>query len=118
MRRLDRQLATGDGCVRNMQLLDLRRPMSQVVFTLEFLREVAHLRPRTNVIGAATGCGTRWRRLCGFGWIGYVSGSSAQPITLIALACISNGCPLAGEGTITAVASIAQPADSLRTSSV
>ena len=56
--------------------------------------------------------------MCGFGWIGYVSGSSTQPITLIALACISNGCPFAGDGTIVPVASTAQPAVSFRTSSL
>src|SRR5207245_10662170 len=55
---------------------------------------------------------------CAFGWIGYVSGSSTQPTTLIALACISNGCPFAGDGTIVPVASSAQPAVSFKTSSV
>ena len=38
-------------------------PIQPKPHSLEFLREVAHLRPRTNVIGAATSaCGTRWRR--------------------------------------------------------
>ena len=55
---------------------------------------------------------------CAFGWIGYVSGSSTQPTTLIALACISNGCPFAGDGTIVPAASSAQPAVSFKTSSV
>jgi hypothetical protein len=47
-----------------------------------------------------------------------VSGSSTQPITRSVLACISKGCPLAGDGTIIPVASTAQPADSFKTSSV
>ena len=65
-------------------------------------------------------CATSRRNssVCGLGWIGYVSGSSTQPITLIACACISNGCPFAGDGTIVPVASTAQPAVSFRTSSV
>jgi hypothetical protein len=56
--------------------------------------------------------------VCGFGWIGYVSGSSIQPMTFSALACISNGWPFAGEGTIVPVASTAQPAVSFSTSSL
>jgi len=36
---------------------------------------------------------------CGLGWIGYESGSSTHPITLIALACISKRLAFAGEGT-------------------
>ncbi len=48
--------------------------------------------------------------MCGLGWIGYVSGSSTQPITSTASACISNGWPFAGDGTIFPVAATAQPA--------
>ena len=33
-------------------------PIQPKPHSLEFLREVAHLRPRTNVIGAATRCDT------------------------------------------------------------
>ena len=48
--------------------------------------------------------------------MGYESGSSTQPTTRIAAACISKGWPLAGEGTIFPVASIAQPEVSRSTS--
>ena len=79
---------------------------------------------RTLVVAAITfvrgrRCATSRRNSseCGLGWIGYVSGSSTQPITLMALACISNGWPLAGDGTTMPVASTAQPVVSLRTSS-
>jgi aspartyl/asparaginyl-tRNA synthetase len=32
--------------------------------SIEYLREVAHLRPRTNLIGAVLACVIRWRRRC------------------------------------------------------
>ena len=48
--------------------------------------------------------------MCAFGWIGYESGSSTQPITSTALACTSNGCPFAGEGTTIPVIATEQPA--------
>ncbi len=73
--------------------------------------------PITLVRGRRCATSRRNSSECGLGWIGYVSGSSTQPITLIALACISNGWPFAGDGTIVPVASTAQPAVSFKTSS-
>ena len=66
--------------------------------------------PMTLVRGRKCATSRRNSSVCGLGWIGYESGSSTQPTTLSALACISNGWPLAGEGTIMPVASTAQPA--------
>ena len=37
-------------------------PIQPKAHTMEFLRDVAHLRPRTNVILLSRACGTRWRR--------------------------------------------------------
>ena len=42
--------------------------------------------------------------------------AAGQPITRIALACISKGCPFAGDGTIIPVAATAQPAVRCNTS--
>ena len=66
--------------------------------------------PMTLVRGRRCATSRRNSSVCAFGWIGYESGSSTQPMTLTAFACISNGCPLAGDGTTTPVASTAQPA--------
>jgi asparaginyl-tRNA synthetase len=33
-------------------------PIQQKRTSFEYLREVAHLRPRTNTLGAVAGCGT------------------------------------------------------------
>ena len=87
---------------------------------MDRLRQVC----RTRVAAAITlvrgrKCATSRRNsmVCGLGWIGYVSGSSTQPITRMALACSSNGWPLAGDGTMVPVASRAQPGVSFWTSS-
>ena len=66
--------------------------------------------PITLVRGRRCATSRRYSSVCGLGWIGYVSGSSTQPITLTASACISNGWPFAGDGTTFPVASTAQPA--------
>lgn len=39
-------------------------PMAAKRHSIEYLREVAHLRPRTNLIGAVAACVTPWRRRC------------------------------------------------------
>ena len=74
--------------------------------------------PITLVRGRRCATSRRNSSVCGLGWIGYVSGSSTQPITRSESACISNGWPLAGEGTIFPIASTAQPAVRCRTSLV
>ena len=66
--------------------------------------------PMTFVRGRRCATSRRNSSECGFGWIGYVSGSSTQPTTRTVSACISKGWPLAGDGTILPVASTAQPA--------
>ena len=66
--------------------------------------------PMTLVRGRRCATSRRNSSECGLGWMGYESGSSTQPTTRIESACISNGCPLAGEGTMRPVASTAQPA--------
>ncbi len=66
--------------------------------------------PMTLVRGRRCATSRRNSSVCGFGWIGYESGSSTQPTTRTAFACISKGCPFAGDGTIVPVASTAQPA--------
>ena len=72
--------------------------------------------PMTLVRGRKWATSRRNSSVCGFGWIGYVSGSSTQPTTRSSSACISKGCPFAGDGTIAPVASTAQPAVSCITS--
>jgi hypothetical protein len=72
--------------------------------------------PITLVRGRRCATSRRNSSVCGLGWMGYVSGSSTQPTTVTALACISKGWPLAGEGTMVPVASTAQPAVSFCTS--
>jgi hypothetical protein len=68
------------------------------------------------VLGRRCATSRRNSSVCGFGCIGYWSGSSTQPTTLIASACISNDCPLPDVGTMRPVASIAQPVVSRATS--
>jgi hypothetical protein len=72
--------------------------------------------PITLVRGRRCATSRRNSMVWGLGWIGYVSGSSTQPMTFSSVACISKGWPFAGEGTMVPVASTAQPAVSLWTS--
>ena len=73
--------------------------------------------PITLVLGRRCATSRKNSIVCGLGWIGYVSGSSTQPTTLMVLACISNDWPLPCDGTIVPVASTAHPAVNLRISS-
>ena len=66
--------------------------------------------PITLVRGRRWATSRRNSMVCGLGWMGYESGSSTHPTTLIAAACISNCWPLPLEGTIGPTASTAQPA--------